>query len=68
MIFDVEDEASIYGYHTKVVKHGLYRGFILFVVSEIMLFFGFFRAFFHSSLSPSFVYAYFDLLKMPCYY
>jgi len=41
-LFDIEDEASIYGYHTLVIKKGLYKGFILFVISEVMLFFGFF--------------------------
>jgi len=54
--YDIEDEASIHGYHTLIVKKGLYKGFILFVVSEVMLFFGFFWAFFHASLSPSIVY------------
>lgn len=57
--YDVENEGTSYGAHTKVVKSGLYKGFILFVVSEIMLFLGFFWAFFHSALSPSFVYAFF---------
>jgi cytochrome c oxidase subunit 3 len=56
-LFDVEDEASLFGYHTLVIKKGLYRGFILFVVSEVMLFFGFFWAFFHFSLSPSYLFA-----------
>jgi cytochrome c oxidase subunit 3 len=42
-----------YVYHTSVVKKGLRLGFILFIVSEIMFFFGFFWGFFHSSLSPS---------------
>jgi len=55
-VYDVEIEATLYGYHTWVVKRGLYRGFILFVISEVMLFFGFFWAFFHSALSPSLVY------------
>jgi cytochrome c oxidase subunit 3 len=55
--YDVENDASFFGYHTKVVKHSLYLGFILFSISEFMLFFGFFRAFFHSALSPSTVYA-----------
>jgi len=36
-----------------VVKKGLKLGFLLFIVSEIMLFFGFFWAFFHSALCPS---------------
>ena len=57
-VSDVEYEATVGGYHTMVVKKGLYRGFWLFVASEVMLFFGFFWAFFNSSLSPSFVYAF----------
>lgn len=50
---DVSEEATFVGYHTLVVKRGLVFGFLLFLVSEIMLFFGFFWAFFHSSLSPA---------------
>jgi cytochrome c oxidase subunit 3 len=50
---DVIEEASFVGFHTLVVKRGLVYGFFLFILSEIMLFFGFFWAFFHSSLSPS---------------
>jgi len=50
---DIIDEATCSGFHTKVVKAGLRLGFILFIVSEIMLFFGFFWAFFHSALCPA---------------
>lgn len=50
---DIVDEATKSGYHTLVVRTGLRMGFLLFIVSEIMLFFGFFWAFFHSALSPS---------------
>jgi cytochrome c oxidase subunit 3 len=50
---DIINEATYSGYHTKAVRMGLRLGFLLFIVSEIMLFFGFFWAFFHSSLSPS---------------
>lgn len=39
--------------HTKAVQEQLMFGAILFIVSETMLFFGFFWAFFHSSLNPS---------------
>ena len=39
---DVVEEASYVGYHTLVVKKGLVFGFLLFIVSEAMLFFGFF--------------------------
>jgi cytochrome c oxidase subunit 3 len=46
-------EATVEGFHTLVVKKGLKSGFLLFIASEIMLFFGFFWAFFHSALSPS---------------
>jgi cytochrome c oxidase subunit 3 len=46
-------EATIEGHHTQVVRRGLKSGFLLFIASEIMLFFGFFWAFFHSALCPS---------------
>jgi cytochrome c oxidase subunit 3 len=36
-----------------IVQRGLKIGFILFIRSEVVFFGGFFRAFFHSSLSPS---------------
>lgn len=50
---DIIDEATRSGYHTKVVKAGLRWGFILFIISEIMLFFGFFWAFLHCAVNPS---------------
>ena len=50
---DVIREGTYQGHHTKAVKKGLTLGFMLFVVSEILLFVSFFWAFFHSSLSPS---------------
>ena len=50
---DVIREATFEGNHTKIVKKGLKIGMILFIVSEIMFFFSFFWAYFHSSLSPS---------------
>ena len=51
--FDIINEATFEGDHTLAVRVGLKNGFLLFVVSEIMLFFGFFWAFFHSSFCPS---------------
>lgn len=45
-------EGKDFKLHTLEVVRGLRLGFILFIVSEIMLFFSFFWAFFHSSLSP----------------
>lgn len=42
---------SLSGYHTHMVQNGLLIGFMLFLLSEVMLFFSFFWAFFHSSLA-----------------
>jgi heme/copper-type cytochrome/quinol oxidase subunit 3 len=50
---DVIREATFTGYHTKTVQLGLRLGMILFITSEVMLFFAFFWAFFHASLSPT---------------
>jgi len=50
---DVVREGTFEGMHTKRVQQGLRLGFILFIVSEVMFFFGFFWAFFHSALSPA---------------
>jgi cytochrome c oxidase subunit 3 len=49
---DVIKEATYEGQHTKAVQRGLKIGMALFIVSEVMFFFAFFWAFFHSSLSP----------------
>ncbi len=40
------------GYHTKKVQSGIYISFLVFLVTEVMLFFSFFWAFFHASLAP----------------
>ena len=50
---DVIRESTYEVKHTPYVRRGLLNGMLLFIVSEIMFFFGFFWAFFHSSLSPS---------------
>ena len=50
---DVVREGTFLGDHTKAVQQGLRYGMILFIVSEIMFFFAFFWAFFHSSLAPT---------------
>lgn len=52
-LWDIIIEATFEGRHTKAVQRGLKIGFILFIVSEVMFFFSFFWAFFHSSVSPS---------------
>nr|YP_003540687.1 cytochrome c oxidase subunit III [Eophreatoicus sp. 14 FK-2009]ACN72765.1 cytochrome c oxidase subunit III [Eophreatoicus karrkkanj] len=49
---DVVRESTFQGLHTTKVVSGLKWGMILFIVSEVMFFFSFFWAFFHSSLSP----------------
>jgi cytochrome c oxidase subunit 3 len=41
------------GYHTKKVQDGLKLGFLIFLITEVLLFVSFFWAFFHSSLNPS---------------
>jgi len=50
---DVIREATFEGHHTKAVQVGLRYGMILFIVSEVMFFFAFFWAYFHSSLAPT---------------
>jgi heme/copper-type cytochrome/quinol oxidase subunit 3 len=41
------------GHHTLEVQNGFKLGIVLFILSEIMLFFSFFWAYFHFSLNPS---------------
>nr|YP_009378969.1 cytochrome c oxidase subunit III [Nembrotha kubaryana]ARI43832.1 cytochrome c oxidase subunit III [Nembrotha kubaryana] len=50
---DVVRESTFQGHHTSYVVKGLKAGFILFIVSEVCLFFSFFWAYFHSSLAPT---------------
>jgi cytochrome c oxidase subunit 3 len=49
---DIVREGTYEGAHTHAVQDGLRFGMVLFIVSEVMLFFAFFWAFFHSSLNP----------------
>jgi cytochrome c oxidase subunit 3 len=49
---DAIREATFENIHTKKVLKGLQFGMILFIISEIMFFFAFFWAFFHSSVAP----------------
>jgi cytochrome c oxidase subunit 3 len=49
---DVVREGTFEGLHTSQVQEGLRFGMLLFIVSEVMLFFAFFWAFFHASLNP----------------
>jgi len=50
---DIIRESTFEGHHTILVQLGLRSGMLLFIVSEIMFFFGFFWAFFHSSIAPT---------------
>nr|YP_010486852.1 Cytochrome c oxidase subunit 3 [Poliometra prolixa]UWI54396.1 cytochrome c oxidase subunit 3 [Poliometra prolixa] len=50
---DVIREATFQGNHTSYVGVGLRFGMVLFITSEVLFFFAFFWAFFHSSLAPS---------------
>jgi len=49
---DVVREATYEGQHTFQVQKGLRNGMLLFIISEVMFFFAFFWAFFHSALAP----------------
>nr|YP_010276195.1 cytochrome c oxidase subunit III [Aphaenogaster japonica]UHY39317.1 cytochrome c oxidase subunit 3 [Aphaenogaster japonica] len=50
---DVIREATYQGCHTFKVFTGMRLGMILFIISEILFFFSFFWAYFHSSLAPN---------------
>lgn len=50
---DVVREGTFQGHHTSIVQKGLRYGIILFIVSEVFFFAGFFWAFYHSSLAPT---------------
>lgn len=49
---DIVIEGTLEGQHTKKVQTGLRLGMKLFITTEIMFFFSFFWAFFHSALAP----------------
>ena len=50
---DVTYEGTYEGCHTSYVQKGLRYGMLLFILSDVMFFSGFFWAFFHSSLAPA---------------
>jgi cytochrome c oxidase subunit 3 len=50
---DIIREATFEDQHTVAVQKGLRLGMILFITSEVMFFFAFFWAFFHSSIAPT---------------
>ena len=51
---DISRESSEQGHHTKKVTEGIRWGIALFILSEVIFFFSFFWAFFHSRLSPTY--------------
>nr|YP_007374644.1 cytochrome c oxidase subunit III [Oscaecilia ochrocephala]ACS37137.1 cytochrome c oxidase subunit III [Oscaecilia ochrocephala] len=50
---DIIREATFQGHHTMVVQKGLRYGMVLFIISEIFFFLGFFWAFYRASLAPT---------------
>nr|NP_659319.3 cytochrome c oxidase subunit III [Phataginus tetradactyla] len=50
---DIVREGTFQGHHTKTVQKGLRYGMVLFIISEVFFFIGFFWAFYHSSLAPT---------------
>jgi heme/copper-type cytochrome/quinol oxidase subunit 3 len=54
MVFWWDDiiKESLVGFYSASVRRNLQLGIVLFITTEVMFFFAFFWAFFHSSLSP----------------
>lgn len=50
---DIIREGTYQGHHTPIVQKGLRYGIVLFIISEVFFFAGFFWAFYHSSLVPT---------------
>lgn len=50
---DVIRERTYLGRHTRYVSRGLRGGMVLFLLSEVIFFFGFFWSFFHRALRPA---------------
>ena len=50
---DIIRESTFMGYHSNEVQMLHRTGFVLFLISEIMIFFGVFWTYFHFSLTPS---------------
>jgi cytochrome c oxidase subunit 3 len=50
--YDMINESVIEGAYTEKVQLNISIGMVLFIISEVMFFFGFFWAYFHFSLNP----------------
>lgn len=48
---DIIAEATFLGEHTLRVRHGLLVGYVIFLATELLIFIGFFWAYFHSALA-----------------
>ena len=51
--FEIEKMVLYASIYSRVVRRNMVSGVILFIISEVMVFFGLFWAFFHSSLNPA---------------
>jgi cytochrome c oxidase subunit 3 len=51
-LYDIIIESYYLGFHTNIVSRSLIIGFLLFLITEVMLFFSLFWAYFHSALNP----------------
>ena len=50
---DIVQESTFQGHHIPTVRRGLRYGTIIFIISKVLFFTGFFWAFYHSSLAPT---------------
>lgn len=51
-LYDIVIESNYVGLHSNIVSRTLIIGFLMFVLTELMLFFSLFWAYFHSALNP----------------
>jgi cytochrome c oxidase subunit 3 len=50
---ELNEQGSYLATYTPVAQKNLLLGIVLFIISEVMIFFGVFWGYFHSSLNPS---------------
>lgn len=50
---DIISEATLLGHHTQAVRNGIFIGYMLFILTEALFFFGIFWSYFHAALSPN---------------
>lgn len=53
--YDIITESLFLGFHTYKISTGLIYGFLLFLLTEIMLFFAFFWGYFNNALNPFYI-------------